>query len=130
MRLLHVLVIGLLVFAAGYVYRIKMTSTARTERVLQLRNDVREQREAIAALKAEWAKLEAPGRIQGLAARHTQLKPIDTTQFDDLKALPERPPSFIRPNAADPIAAMIDRLDSDRANELPTGSVNPTERVR
>src|ERR1700755_1458203 len=103
MRLLHLLVICALVFAAGYVYRVKMGSTARTERVMQLRNDVREQREAIASLKAEWAKLEAAGRIQGLAERHTQLKPIDTTQFDDLKSLPERPPSFIRPNTADPI---------------------------
>ena len=70
MRLLHLLVICALVFAAGYVYRIKMVSTARTERVMQLRNDVREQREAIAALKAEWAKLEAPGRLQAAHRAH------------------------------------------------------------
>ena len=35
MRIIHLLVIGVLVFAAAYVYRIKMESTARTERVLQ-----------------------------------------------------------------------------------------------
>ena len=36
MRILHLLVIGALVFAAAYVYRIKMDSTVRTERVLRL----------------------------------------------------------------------------------------------
>ena len=36
MRIIHILVIGALVFAAAYVYRIKMESTARTERVLRL----------------------------------------------------------------------------------------------
>ena len=35
MRLIHLLVIGVLVFAAAYVYRIKMESTSRTERVLK-----------------------------------------------------------------------------------------------
>jgi hypothetical protein len=126
MRLLHLLVICSLVFAAGYVYRIKMVSTVRTERVLQLRNEVREQREAIAALKAEWAKLEAAGRLAGLVERHTQLKQIEATQFDDLKSLPERPPSFVRPGDPDPIAAMIDRLDAD----VSTGSVPAPEASR
>ena len=120
MRLLHLLVICALVFAAGYVYHIKMVSTARTERVMQLRNNVREQREAIAALKADWAKLEAPGRLQGLAERHTTLKPIEPTQFDDLKSLPERPPRIVAPNDPDPIASVIEKVDS---GEITTGSI-------
>jgi hypothetical protein len=120
MRLLHLLVICALVFAAGYVYHIKMVSTARTERVMQLRNNVREQREAIAALKADWAKLEAPGRLQGLAARHTTMKPIETTQFDDFKNLPERPPRIVAPNDPDPIASVIEKVDS---GEITTGSI-------
>jgi hypothetical protein len=125
MRLLHVLVICALVFAAGYVYRVKMVSTARTERVMQLRHDVREQREAIAALKAEWAKLEAPGRLQGLVQRHTAMKPIDSTQFDDLKNLPERPPRLVDPNDPDPIASVIEKVESGEA--LTTGSI-PAQR--
>jgi hypothetical protein len=120
MRLLHLLVICALVFAAGYVYHIKMVSTARTERVMQLRNNVREQRDAIAALKADWAKLEAPGRLQGLAERHTTLKPIESTQFDDFKNLPERPPRIVAPNDPDPIASVIEKVDS---GEITTGSI-------
>ena len=45
MRLLHLLVIGALVFAAAYVYRIKMDSTVRTERVLKLHAEIREERD-------------------------------------------------------------------------------------
>ena len=74
MRFLHLLVIGMLVFAAAYVYRIKMESTERTERVLRLRAEIREQRDAIAVLRAEWAKLDAPLRLQGLAERHLPIE--------------------------------------------------------
>ena len=115
MRILHLLVIGVLVFAAAYVYRIKMESTARTERVLRLRADIREERNAIAALHAEWARLDAPLRLQGLAERHLALKPITATQYDDLKSLPERPP-YARPDNADPIGAMIETIDAAAAN--------------
>ena len=64
MRIIHFLVIGVLVFAAAYVYRIKMESTSRVERVLRLNAEIREQRDAIAALRAEWARLDAPLRLQ------------------------------------------------------------------
>src|SRR4030088_2585302 len=97
MRIIHLLVIGMLVFAAAYVYRIKMESTSRTERVLRLHAEVREQRDAIAALRAEWARLDAPLRLQGLAERHLALKPIVATPYDQVKNLPERPPHFARP---------------------------------
>ncbi len=125
MRIVHLFVICALVFAAAYVYRIKMESTVRTERVLRLRADIREQREAIASLRAEWAKLETPTRLQDLATRYLSLKPIETTQYDKLKNLPPRPPNFIKPDDPDPIGSMIDTTEGDKANV--TGSVTPPE---
>jgi hypothetical protein len=112
MRIIHLLVIGVMVFAAAYVYRIKMESTLRTERVLRLHAEIREQRDAIAVLRSEWAKLDAPLRLQGLAERHLPLKPISATQYDSLKNLPERPSNLARPGDADPIGAMIETIDS------------------
>ena len=123
MRIIHLLVIGVLVFAAAYVYRIKMESTSRTERVLRLHVEIREQRDAIAVLRAEWARLDAPLRLQGLADRHLALKPLTATQYDSLKNLPERPPSFAKPGAPDPIGAMIEAIDSVAV----TGSVPAPE---
>src|SRR6195256_6410933 len=123
MRIIHFLVIGMLVFAAAYVYRIKMESTSRTERVLRLNAEIREQRDAIATLRAEWARLDAPLRLQGLADRHLALKPLSAAQYDSLKNLPERPPSLVRPGVPDPIGAMIEAIDSVAV----TGSVPAPE---
>ena len=120
MRIIHVLVIGILVFAAAYVYRIKMESTVRTERVLRLHADIREQRDAIAALRAEWTKLDAPQRLQGLVERHLPLKPINATQYDSLKNLPERPPNFNR--APDPIGSMISDIEAKASGAAPDES--------
>jgi hypothetical protein len=119
MRIIHLLVIGALVFAAAHVYRIKLESTSRTERVLRLQADIREQRDAIAGLRAEWARLDAPRRLQGLAERHLALKPLSATQYDSLKNLPERPPNFVKPGDPDPIGAMIETIDA----AVVTGSV-------
>jgi len=127
MRIIHFLVIGMLVFAAAYVYRIKMESTSRTERVLRLNAEIHEQRDAIATLRAEWAKLDAPLRLQGLADRHLELKPINATQYDQLKNLPERPPNFARPGAPDPIGAMINTIEAASDAETVTGSVPAPE---
>ena len=127
MRFIHLLVIGALVFAAAYVYRIKMESTERTERVLRLRAEIREQRDAIAILRAEWAKLDAPLRLQGLAERHLALKPLVATQYDSLKNLPERPPNFTKSGQPDPIGAMIETIDAAADAAGVTGSVTAPE---
>ncbi|KJC52878.1 hypothetical protein UP09_00545 [Bradyrhizobium sp. LTSP885] len=123
MRILHILVIGMLIFAASYVYRIKMESTARVERVLRLNAEIREQRDAIATLRAQWARLDAPLRLQGLAERHLPLKPVNANQYDSLKNLPERPPNFTRPGARDPIGAMLDTIEAVAEPDSATGSI-------
>jgi hypothetical protein len=127
MRFIHLLVIGALVFAAAYVYRIKMESTARVERVLKLRAEIREQRDAIAVLRSEWARLDAPLRLQGLSERHLPLKPLNANQYDQLKNLPERPPSFVRPGDPDPIGAMLNTIDAAAEAPSTTGSVSSPE---
>ncbi len=105
MRLLNIFVIGALILAASFVYKIKFDSTLQAERVAKLAGQLRRERDGIAALRAEWAKLDTPGRIQGLAERHLALKPILPTQFDNLDRLPERPPA-VAPTS-DPIGAML-----------------------
>jgi cell division protein FtsL len=124
MRIIHLLVIACLVFAAAYVYRIKMESTVRTEKVLRLHADIREQRDAIASLRAEWAKLDSPTRLQGLAERHLKLQPVNAQQFDSLKNLPDRPPNFAKPGTPDPIGAMLNTIDPD----IVTGSLPEAEK--
>ena len=123
MRLVHLLVIGALVFAAAYVYRIKMDSTVRTERVLKLHAEIREERDKIAVLRSEWAKLDSPLRLQGLVERHLALKPLNANQYNDLKSLPERPPSLVKPGDPDPIGSMIGTLEAKVDTSTITGSI-------
>ncbi len=106
MRLVNVLVIGMLIFAASYVYKIKFDSTLQGERVAKLHDEIRKERNAIAALRAEWARLETPGRIQAFAERHLKLQDAKPTQFDTLDNLPERPGSP-QLQSPEPLGAML-----------------------
>ena len=99
LRLLHIVVLVGLVLAAADVYKIKYESTLQAEKVAKLGGEIREQRNAIASLRAQWARLATPERIQGLAQRHLQLQPVKAAQFGDFNALPERPPQIVPPAA-------------------------------
>ena len=119
MRLVHILVIGALILAASFVYKIKFDSTLQAERVAKLAGELSRERNAIAILRAEWAKLDTPARIQGLASRHLALRPIVPTQFDRLDRLPDRPPVVVAPPRDDPIGAMIAPSVPDATGSVP-----------
>ncbi len=108
LRILNVLVVCALIAAAAYVYRIKFESTRQAEQVAKLRSEIRKERDTIAILRAEWARLDRPDRIETLAKRHLNLKPVEVKQFDHLDNLPERPPQLVPPGTADPIGAVIE----------------------
>jgi hypothetical protein len=120
LRVLNLVVIGALVLAAAYVYRIKFDSTVQAERLAKMRSEVRRERDAIAALRAEWGELDNPARIEALAKRYLPLKPIAPTQFDSLDQLPERPPQFFKHDSPDPIGDAIEKLQDPAAV---TGSI-------
>jgi hypothetical protein len=120
LRILNLVVIGALVLAAAYVYRIKFDSTLQAERLAKIRSEMRRERDGIAMLRAEWGELDSPARIEALAKRFLPLKPIAPTQFDTLDQLPDRPPQFIKPDSADPIGHIIENLQEP---DQVTGSV-------
>src|SRR5262245_19037011 len=128
MRILHFCALILLVAAAAYVYEIKFESTLRAERVAKMRVDVRRERDAIAALRAEWATLDNPARIQSLSRRHLQLRPAEPTQFESLQGLPEKPPAVVRPQAVDAIASIIDSTETASTGSVPAKPKKPTEK--
>jgi hypothetical protein len=121
MRFLHLTVVATLIVAAAFVYKIKFESTVRAAEMERLAGEIRRERDAIAALRAEWALLESPARIQGLVERHLALRMLDPAQIDRLDHLPERPvPPGPQPDA---IAAMIDSWETDvekRSGPTPT----------
>jgi len=128
-RVINIVVIGALVLAAAYVYRIKFDSTVQAEHLAKLRIEVRRERDHIAALRAEWGELDNPGRIEILAKRFLTLKPVAPTQFDSLDHLPERPPDDARAANDDPIGGMIGNLDPPEAvtGTIPAPAATPPD---
>jgi cell division protein FtsL len=126
MRLLNICVIVALVLAAADVYKIKFESTRQAQRVVKLRTEIRREHDAIAALRAEWSKLDNPTRIQDLARRHLQLRPVEVHQFDRLDDLPERPPDLVPVGVPDPIGTVI--ANPELVDSSATGSVAPAKR--
>jgi cell division protein FtsL len=126
MRLINICVIVALVLAAADVYKIKFESTRQAQRVAKLRMEIRRENDAIAALRAQWAKLDSPARIQDLARRHLALKPAEARQIDRLDNLPERPPDLVPADEPDPIGTMI--AQPELIDRSATGSVPASKR--
>lgn len=126
MRLLNFCVVVLLIVATAYVYEIKFEATLRASRVAEMRGEVRREGDAIASYRAEWARLENPGRLEALRLRHLKIGPPELWQFDKLNDLPERPLQIIAPPKADLSASMNDKRDA----EMPTGSIRSGTRPR
>ena len=126
MRLLNICVIVALVLAAADVYKIKFESTRQAQRVAKLRMEIRREHDAIAALRAEWAKLDGPCRIQELTQRHLPLRPLEGRQIDRLDNLPERPPDLVPAEAPDPIGTVI--ANPEVLDRTATGSVPAAKR--
>src|SRR5262245_57141913 len=117
MRLVHLIVVAALIVAAVGVYTIKFESTVRAEHVAKLAAEIKRERDTIAALRAEWALLDNPARIEALVHRHLALRMLDPAQIEHLANLPERPPTPASP-PEDAIANIIDALEG----ELPPGA--------
>lgn len=91
-RFLHILAIAGLIASAGYAYSIKYDTLYYAEQVAKLKAKVQKERDGIAVIKAEWALLNRPDRLQAVADRYLDLQPLNVQQLARLSDLPNRPP--------------------------------------
>ena len=128
LRVLNFAVIGVLVLAAAWVYRIKFDATVQAEHLAKLRSEVRHERDEIAALRAEWSDLDNPARIETLAKRFLHLKTIGPAQFDTLDRLPNRPPQDVTAST-DPIGGIIENFEEPSTfgttGSIPAAAASP-----
>jgi hypothetical protein len=125
MRLLNICVIAALVLAAADVYKIKFESARQAERLAKLRMEITREHDAIAALRAEWSKLDTPARIADLVRRHLALKPVEATQFDAFDSLPARPVERAPADDVDARGTMIANpkpVDPPTTGSIPGGN--------
>lgn len=104
-RVANLVMVAALLVTAAVVYQLKYASTAEAERLASLRSQIRKEREAIALMRAEWARRTSPIYIQGLVERHLDLKRLAVEDISSLDDLPEKPAG-----GGDGIGGMIEAL--------------------
>lgn len=109
-RILHGLSILILVGSAFAVYKVKYDTTYEVQRIAKLRSEIRSEQERIALLRAESTRLASPQRIQELATRHLDMRPMDVARVSDLANLPDKP---FKPEDADPIGEFIETVTGE-----------------
>ncbi|SON56524.1 putative secreted (periplasmic) protein [Hartmannibacter diazotrophicus] len=114
-RIVNLLLVCLMVLAAAAVYDMKYEAEAAAERVSALERDVAAEQERISLLKATWAALTRPERLQELVTRHQDtlhLQPMDPSQLATIADIPDA--SIIAGAGAEA---------SQKDDEIVTGSV-------
>jgi cell division protein FtsL len=91
-RLLHVLAIAALIISAAYVYGVKYQTIYAAEQVVKTRHLIAKERDVINVLRAEYAHLSRPDRMQGLAESQLQMQPLALNQIVRPADLPEAGP--------------------------------------
>lgn len=89
-RLVHFCAIASIVGSAIYAYSVKYETIWRGEEVAKLRHQIASERDEIAALKAEWARLARPERVQTLSEQTLELQPLQLDQIGSVADLPDR----------------------------------------
>lgn len=82
--------------AAATLFEIKHEVQALEEQLLRAERRIRNERETIEVLRAEWSFLNQPARIERLAREHLGLVPVSPDQIVSVERLPPRPEDFDR----------------------------------
>ncbi|RME97786.1 MAG: hypothetical protein D6773_15310 [Alphaproteobacteria bacterium] len=88
MRSLNLLLVTSLIALAYFIYDVKYETRELDARVAELRKKVRDERDAVAILRAEWSHLNRPERLQRLARKHVGLRPVAGSQVVSREQLP------------------------------------------
>lgn len=91
-RLLNFFAIAALIGSAIYAYTIKYETIFHAETILKLKHEIKAEHDKIGTLRAEWAHLTRPERVQALADKFLDLQPVALNQIVSADALPGKAP--------------------------------------
>lgn len=92
-RMLHAIAIALLIGSAAYVYGLKYRIIYASEELVKTRHLIAKEKDAIAVLRAEYAHLARPDRMQRLAEK-IGLQPLMLSQIASVNDLPQAQPKI------------------------------------
>ena len=116
-RLMHALAIAALIGSAAYVYGVKYRTIYASEELVKTRHLVAREKDAINLLRAEYAHLARPDRIQTLAETKLGLQGLTLSQIARIAELPEAAPKV------DSIGRTLESLGLPKDNATPSEAV-------
>lgn len=120
LRLLNIVAILALIGSAVYAYSIKYQTAYRAEQIAKTKIEIKQERDAIAVLRADWAYMTRPERLQPLADKYLpDLKPLRVTQMVPAAALPQK-------SRNDSIGDKLSEIGLSMPATPSTGSAAPT----
>ena len=91
-RFMHAAAIAALIGSAAYVYGVKYQTIYASEQLVKTRHLIDKEKNAINLLRAEFAHLARPDRIQALADSKLGLEPLALSQIARIEELPDAQP--------------------------------------
>jgi cell division protein FtsL len=91
-RLMHAAAIAALIGSAAYVYGVKYRTIYGSEQLVKTRHLIGKEKDAINLLRAEYAHLGRPDRIQALADSKLGMQPLALSQIATIGELPAAVP--------------------------------------
>ncbi|HET6376655.1 MAG TPA: hypothetical protein VFF88_11460 [Methylocella sp.] len=91
-RILNILAVASLLGSAIYAYSIKYSTIFQAEKIMKLQHEIRREQDQLGMLRAEWAHLTRPERIQALASKFLDLQPMALSQIVKPESLPAKAP--------------------------------------
>ena len=89
-RWLNVFAVAALLGSALYAYSIKYETARYSAEILKTQHAIQRERDAVSLLRADYAWLARPGRLQQLSERHLELQNLNIDQIVKPSELPER----------------------------------------
>ena len=118
-RPFDILLAGLVVGGAVWTYSIKHEAEAAADRVSALRAAIKREEERIMFLRADWAFLNAPERLERLVARHAQELKLGPVASSQIVRPADLPPPRLPPVDGTETAAADEETDAG----FTTGSI-------
>lgn len=92
-RVTDIVLIAVMVAAAGFTYTTKHSAEAELSKLRKLEAAIRFEEDTIDLLKADWSLMTQPARLQRLAEAYQgdlKLAPVEAHQFSTIAELPKR----------------------------------------
>jgi cell division protein FtsL len=113
-KLLNCFLVLTVLGSAAMLYDLEHTTRGLERDIAKVKRSTQNDVEAIKLLKAEWASLTRPERIQQLAEQNFKLAPIHAQQFVTAEELASRIPDAAVPAAdaikTDAIGALLEKM--------------------